>query len=171
MPKTQPVITSAGENKRIFAASAVALQALIVNQKEELLLLSSPVRDQGWQMVSGGLDAEETLLDGIRREIREELGEGIRVRPLGVIHAETFHYDQNVRYMIGIYFLFAYRGGPIVPGDDMAGSEYQWWNVSEFEKLKARSHPTAKPWMMRRAVKLYRLWLNESDQPLQAKIE
>ncbi|MCP5097745.1 MAG: NUDIX hydrolase, partial [Chloroflexi bacterium] len=72
----QPVMVDA--NKRPFAASAVALQAIIINEQEQVLLLSSPQRNLNgeWQIISGGLEAEETVLDGVLRETAEEAGEG-----------------------------------------------------------------------------------------------
>ena len=54
------------------------------------------------------------VLDGVLREMYEELGAGVRARSLGVVHVQSF--DAHVRYMIGINYLLAYEGGPIVPG-------------------------------------------------------
>ncbi len=47
---------------------------IIINQTEQVMLLSSPTRKQGWQLVSGALEAGETLLAGTLREVYEELG-------------------------------------------------------------------------------------------------
>lgn len=168
MSTIQPVIVS--QKGRPFAASAVALQAVIVNDQEQILLLNSPTRNQGWQVISGGLEAGETILDGIIREVAEEVGSDVRVRPLGVVHAETFHYDENVRFMIAIYYLMVYEGGTIVPGDDMAGSAYRWWSLDEIEDASLPYHPTVIPWALRRTVDLYRLWKDDPERPLQPEI-
>ena len=80
MLNQQPVVTTTGSCQRRFATPAVAIQAIIINHAEEILLLSSPNRKQGWQVVSGALEASETLLDGTSREVYEELGDDIRVR-------------------------------------------------------------------------------------------
>lgn len=170
MPSQQPFILSAGPNRRRFATTAVAMQAILVNQAEQVLLLASPTRTQGWQAVSGALEAGETLLDGTLREVYEELGEDVQVRPLGMVHVETFHYDENVRYMLGTYYLFAYQGGEIRPGDDMAGSEVRWWSLGELDDEKPVLHVTAKRWMLDRAVELYRLWRDGPEEPLQPAI-
>jgi 8-oxo-dGTP pyrophosphatase MutT (NUDIX family) len=50
-------------------------------------------------VINGGLDAEETILDGMLREVREEAGTEIRVRPLGAIHAYTFRFDDHVQFV------------------------------------------------------------------------
>jgi NADH pyrophosphatase NudC (nudix superfamily) len=168
MSTKQPNIVS--QKGRPFAASAIALQAILINEQEQILLLNSPTRNQGWQTISGGLEANETILDGVRREVAEEAGPDVQIRPLGVVHAQTFHYDKNVRYMVGIYYLLAYESGKIMPGDDMAGSNYRWWSLDELDDDNLHLHPTVIPWMLRRAINLYRLWQGEPARPLQSII-
>ena len=171
MSEPQPVIIDA-TGRRAFAAYPVAVQAIIVNEKEEILLLSSPTRnrDGAWQPVSGALDPGETVLDGTQREVREELGKDIRVRPLGAIHVVSFHYDEQVRHMIAVYYLFAYEGGSILPGDDMAGSDFRWWLLSDLMAGSVKVHiPPDGKWLYRRAIDLYRLWRDERA-PLQPVI-
>ena len=96
--------------ERPFAAFAVAVQVVIVNEAEELLLLSSPTRNQvgEWQVVSGG---------------------------------------------------------PVVPGDDMAGSQYRWWSLAELETADIAFHPSTNLWRLRRAAQLHRLW-RDNPPPL-----
>ncbi len=154
-------------NGRYFSTSAVALQAIIINKDEDFLLLNSPTRQQGWQVVGGGLDADETVLDGVLREVGEEIGEHVQVRPLGVVHSQTFHYDENVQHMIGIYYLLEYAGGDIQPGDDMVGSDFRWWSLESIVAEKPTLHPSTIPWMLQRARQLYRLWKDEPKRPLQ----
>ncbi len=167
MSSEHPIVITAGPNPRQFATSAVAVQAIIVNQNQQVLLLSSPTRNQGWQVVSGALEANETLLAGTLREVYEELGKTILVRPLGTVHMETFHYDEQVQYMLSSYYLFAYQGGAILPGDDMIGSEYRWWSMTEIKARGVGFHPSTKPWLLKRAIELYGLWKKENDLPLQ----
>jgi NADH pyrophosphatase NudC (nudix superfamily) len=115
-------------------------------------------------VVSGGLEAGEAVLDGILREVREEVG-GIQVRPLTVLHSQTFHYDDNVRFMVGINYLLRYEGGEVVPGDDMAGSAFRWWGVDELETAVAQGsatlHKSTFLWQLRRAMQLSRLLKDE----------
>ena len=132
MPDTQPYISTASGTRR-FACSAVALQSVVVSPDEKILLLSSPVRnpDGAWQTASGAMEAGETILEGVLRETLEELGGDLRLRPLGAVHVQSFHYDEKVQYMIAIYYLLAYEGGVVNPGDDMLGSQYRWWSLAE----------------------------------------
>jgi ADP-ribose pyrophosphatase YjhB (NUDIX family) len=176
MSQPQPFLTTVKGSRR-FACSAVALQAIILNADERILLLSSPTKNHPgeWQTVSGGLEAAETVLDGILREVGEEAGPQVQVRPLGVVHVQTFHYDANVPYMIGIYYLFAYQGGKIEPGDDMRDSLYRWWSIEELTAAltaaQVRFHPSTHLWMLRRAVELYRCWKDQPPAPLQPALE
>ncbi len=160
----QPTVLS--KRGRTFATSAIALQAIIINEKEQFLLLSSPRRNgrNEWQTVSGGLEAGETVLDGILREVREEVG-NIQVRPLTVLHSQTFHYDENVRFMVGINYLLRYEGGEVVPGDDMTGSDFRWWGLDELETAVANHaatlHKSTHLWQLHRAVQMSRLLQDE----------
>lgn len=164
MTNSQPFITNR-KGTRHFACSAVALQAVVVNPEEEVLLLSSPIRNANgaWQVVSGALEAGETILAGTLREAYEELGSDIRVRPLGTIHAQTFHYDENVQYMIAIYYLLAYERGEVQPGDDMQGSQFRWWSMAELEQENVELLvPPGQKWILERAIELYRLWRGQN---------
>jgi 8-oxo-dGTP diphosphatase len=164
MPNQQPVITDV-DGKRQFACSPVALQAVIVNQEEKVLLLSSPTRnrDGAWQVVSGALEAGETILAGTLREAREEIGADVHVHPLGTVHVYTFRYDANVQYMIAIFYLLAYEGGQVQPGDDMRDSQFRWWSLDELADESVQLHiPRGGKWILKRAVDLYRLWKNQA---------
>jgi 8-oxo-dGTP pyrophosphatase MutT (NUDIX family) len=162
------------QGTRRFACSAVAVQAIIVNVDERLLLLSSPTRNRPgeWQIISGSLEAAETVLAGVLREVSEEAGPQIQVQPLGVVHAHTFHqFDHQVPYMIGIYYLLAYEGGEVQPGDDMRDAHYRWWSLEELTVANVWFHPSTHLWMLQRAVALYRLWKDQPAVPLQADLE
>jgi ADP-ribose pyrophosphatase YjhB (NUDIX family) len=150
--------------RRHFACCAVAVQAIIVDEDECLLLLSSPTRNHPdeWQVISGSLEAAETILAGVLREISEEAGPQLQVRPLSVVHAHTFHFDAQVPYMIGIHYLLAYEGGEVQPGDDMRDAHYRWWSLAELTAATIRFHPSTHLWILQRAVALYRGW---KDQP------
>jgi 8-oxo-dGTP pyrophosphatase MutT (NUDIX family) len=159
MPSQQPCITTA-DGRRRFACSPVAILVFIVNEREEVLLLAHPKRGGSWEVVTGALEAGETVVEGALRETREEAGEKVRVRPLGTVHVSTFHYDENVQYMLSVGYLMAYESGRIQPGDDMAGSRYKWWGLNDLtqEKVKVLVPPDGK-WLIERAIELYRMWV------------
>lgn len=165
MPNQQPIILDS-TGKSQFACSAVAVSSIIVNQKGEVLLLSSPIKnkDGGWQVISGALEAQETVLEGTLREIAEEVGEEVRVRPLGAVHVHSFDYDEKVKYMVGIYYLHAYEGGPIQPGDDMRASQFRWWSIEDLAANNVELDiPPKRTWILQRAVELYHFWKDRED--------
>ena len=168
----QPFMTNAQGTRR-FACSAVAVQAIILKEDERLLLLSSPTRSRSgeWQVISGALEAAETVLDGVLREVREEAGPQMQVRPLGVVHAQTFHFDAQVPYMIGIHYLLAYTGGEVQPGDDMRDAHYRWWSIEELIAANIRFRPSTYLWLLQRAVALYRCWKDQPAAVLQPDLD
>jgi len=158
MDSQQPYVIANDGNRR-FACSPVAVLVFIVNEREEILLLSHPDRQGAWEVVNGAMEAEETVLQAALRETYEEAGTNLRVRPLGTVHVSTFHYDESVRYMLSVGYLLAYDGGIIQPGDDMHGSDFRWWSLDELASPKVRLLiPPGEKWLIERAVDLYRMW-------------
>ena len=161
-----PTIATSGG--RAFATHPAAVVVAIVNAREELLLLESPRRTGWWEPVNGAVEAGETLLQAALREVREEAGPGLQVRPLGVVHASTFAYDALVTHVISVTFLMAYEGGEVVPGDDMRGSRVRWATIREIESEQLHLVPPLdQTWLRQRAIDLYRLWQPAPDVPLQ----
>jgi ADP-ribose pyrophosphatase YjhB (NUDIX family) len=151
-----PTITA--KSGRQFATVPASVGAVIIRDDERMLMLASPTRPGKWEPVNGAYDGNETILEALYREIREEAGEQIRTRPLCAIHATTFRYDESVPYMISIFYLMVYEGGEVVPGDDMQGSEVRWMSVEEIESEDYEIIvPVEQLWIYRRAVDLYRV--------------
>jgi 8-oxo-dGTP pyrophosphatase MutT (NUDIX family) len=158
-----PVVSSS-KGKRRFACFPVAILAFVVNDAEELLLLAHPDRGGAWEVINGALEAGETVLEGALRETREEAGPDVQVRPLGTAHVSSFHYDDQVRYMISLSYLLAYEGGTVHPGDDMAGSEFAWWGLDDLMRDDVELLVPPEKWVAARAVELYRLWRDSSEE-------
>ncbi len=155
-PSHNKIISKRG---RKFAASAVGLVAFIVRNDERILMLSSPKRPDKWEPPNGAYDGDETILEGVMREIREEAANEIMVRPLGALHAYSYRYDDVLQFMVGIAYLFAYEAGEVHAGDDMVGSQIKWMSVEEAESGNYEIIvPQKQIFLFRRAVELYRLW-------------
>ena len=164
----QTVLTANG--KRRFPLFPAAIVVFIIDEQERFLLLSSPKRDGLWEVVNGGLDASETLLEGALRETREEAGEQVKVKPLGVFHASSFHYDENVKWMISICFLCQYLGGKIEPGDDMRGSRHQFLTIEQIREQRLNLLvPGKHTWLFERALQSFHAWKND-DVTLQPEL-
>jgi 8-oxo-dGTP pyrophosphatase MutT (NUDIX family) len=161
----------AASGGRSFATFPAAVVVPIVNRREALLLLESPRRRGCWEPVNGAVDEGETLLEAALREVREEAGPDLRVRPLGVVHASTFAYDASVRRMISVVYLMAHEVGAALPGDDMRGSRVRWATLSAIESDGLRLLPPLdQAWLRQRTIDLFRLWEPEPPVPLQGSL-
>ena len=65
--------------------------AIFVNEKNEILIGSSP-RDGGYKIPQGGLESGETPVEGVRREVMEELGVTIKDSDLFPMTEKRVHY-------------------------------------------------------------------------------
>ena len=155
MPGKPPVVTDT--HGRQFACFPVAVLIFIVDEDERILFLSHPEQRGAWQIVKGALEAGETILEGVLRETREEVGPDVRVRPLGTVHALATPIGDDVQ-AIGLFYLMAYEGGQVQPGDDMLGSQFRWWSLEELENESIKVVVPSEKWITERAIKLYRLW-------------
>ncbi len=172
MPIQRPSVIAQSDN-RVLACAPTALLAFIVNEDEEFLMLSSPEsKKHEWEVINGMLEHDETLLDGLLREIHEEAGDHIQVRPLCVIHNFSFPYDATIQNMHCICYLFAYEGGMIDPGDDMVGSLVRWASLDEIEQGYLNVIvPAFLPWVFRRTLDLFRLLKDSPPVMLQPSFE
>ena len=164
MDPSQPIVATV-DGKRQFPCYPAAVLVFIVNAEEKILVLAHPKRKGGWEVVNGGMEANETVVEAARREVREEAGTEIRARPLGAFHTTMFRYDEAVPYMFSISYLMAHESGAVVPGDDMRGSAIGWWSVEEIlaEDFKLLVPPDMK-WQMQRAIECYRLWKDQMPE-------
>ena len=112
MSNRQPAITDA--SGRQFACFPTVVLVFIVNERGQLLLFADPARPRVWEVVKGAVEAGEAVLHGALREVREETGPDVRVRPMGTVHSWT-HYQDHVPYVVIVY-LMAYQGGRVQPG-------------------------------------------------------
>lgn len=155
------------ENGRVFATFPAAVIVFVYDDRERLLVLSSPRRTAWWEVINGAMEQGESVLEAALRELREEGGPSLRARPLGVFHVESFDYDPTVRRMLSICYVMQYLDGPIEPGDDMAGSQVAWWRPEDVEAHLANCIPPLdRPFLAPRALDCYRRW-RDRDELLQ----
>lgn len=127
----------------------VAVAAVLFNSKNEFLLLK--YREHGiWVLPGGAMEKDETVMDCLRREFREELGE-VQIDILGIAVACSFAFD----WLRGVSLIFVgtYLDGEIKLSDEH--DAYRWTRLTEVEKGEL-SHPYDID-IFQRAAKLYPL--------------
>lgn len=165
---SQPELVAA--NGRRFAGFAAAVLVFIIDPStRRFLLLSSPAKRgrEGWEIVNGGLEGGETLIDGVTREVAEEAGPAVQLRVLGTVHASTWRYDHLIPHMISTFFVASYLGGEVIPGDDMAGCEMRWATLDEVNDLAAAGLALIpdEVWLFERALQCFNLWSLQDFDP------
>ena len=85
--------------------------------------------------VPGGfLDVAEQPLDGLRREVREELGVEIDVRPEDYVQAVAHRYGEEGDWLVSLGFVARLVSGEIQPGDDVA--DVKWVRPEEIDGIR-----------------------------------
>lgn len=84
--------------------AAIALKCVVFNDNWDILLLKRPAHDfsrpNGFDIPGGGMETAENVIEGLRREIREEAG--LEVRSIEPFDVETFtENDGCTTVMIG----------------------------------------------------------------------
>ena len=159
----QPVMIGP-DGSREFICSPTAVLGVIFRSDEQVLLFSKgPGR---WRVISGAVEREENIRDAAVREVAEEAGPDVKVRPLGAIHAFRYAHNPSVIPLVCIPYLLEYQSGEVVPGDDMAGAELGWYSVDQIEQMHI-SVPDGQRWLFRRALHLYRALRDADDVDLE----
>jgi len=119
----------------------VGVGAVILDEQEsprKVLLIrrgAEPLKGQ-WSLPGGGLETGEPLVDGLRREVREETGLEIEVHRLAGVYDRImpdaagktqFHY-------VLVDYVCSVTGGTLRAGGDAA--EVRWVEESELDTLE-----------------------------------
>lgn len=126
---------------RRFSCSPVGVCVLVFDDEDRVLLLRPPGQE-GWEAVSGAVEASESLDAAARREMAEELGPTVTTGPLVTVHAYTVDYDPDLPSLVSIVFATRYGGGEVRPADDMIGADMAWVEVDD---IVARLYEVAVP--------------------------
>jgi 8-oxo-dGTP pyrophosphatase MutT (NUDIX family) len=159
--RSQPIIVSA-DGRREFAGFPAAILGFIVNSADEILLLSHPEKG-GWQVVAGAIEDGESPVAALLREVAEEVGPEVRIRPVASVHTFLYRYDAAVRAMLSIAYVATYISGEVVPGDDMATSAVRWAGPQEIASEELVLVVPSQRWLFRRALAIHQLFRDDSD--------
>lgn len=159
---SQPRIVAA-DGRREFACFPAAILGFIVNNADEVLLLSHPQKG-GWQVVAGAIEDGESPVAALCREVAEEVGPQVCIRPVATVHTFLYRYDARVQAMLSIAYVATYISGEVVPGDDMATSAFRWASAEEIASEELVLVVPSQRWLFRRALAVHRLFLGESAE-------
>lgn len=109
---------------REYPSAPVAAVGGIVIEGGFVLLVrrAMPPRQGEWSLPGGQLELGESLVEGVRREVREETGLDVEVGPIIDVFDRVHRDDAGrVRYhFVIVDFLCRSRGGELRAGDDAA---------------------------------------------------
>lgn len=115
----------------------IGLGAIIVDDQRRVLLIrrgSEPLQGQ-WSLPGGAMELGETLLEGIKREVREETGLEVAVLGLaGVYDRIIADADGKTQYQyVLVDYLCRACGGLLLAGGD--AGEVRWVEEKELDEL------------------------------------
>ena len=92
------------------------------------------------------------------REVAEEAGPAVSIRPVGSVHTFLYRFDAAVPAMLSIAYVATYLGGEVLPGSDMAMSNVRWATVGEIERGDVSLTVPSQPWLFQRAIAVHALF-------------
>ena len=100
-----------------YPVHIVSVSGLIENDEGEILMLLSP--DRGWEIPGGQVEEGESLIDALKREVKEETGTDIEVGKLKTVYSNIVQPDGISS--IGSIVNFGFTGKAI--SDELTTSE------------------------------------------------
>ncbi len=130
-----------------YPVHIVTVSGLIENDYGEILLVKSP--DRGWEIPGGQIEIGEDLINGLKREIKEETGMITEIRRLIAVHSnigEMFQPDgiSSIGTIVSFGFTGKAISGELTTSDESL--EVNWFDREkildiideEFTKDKVR---------------------------------
>jgi 8-oxo-dGTP pyrophosphatase MutT (NUDIX family) len=103
---------------------------LILKRNFELEKYKDVKQTDAWDIVGGRIDPGSSLLDNLRREIREETGLEYTGEPTIIAHQDILRSDKHV---VRLTFIGDIEEKPIILSEEH--SEYAWLSTEELVKL------------------------------------
>jgi 8-oxo-dGTP diphosphatase len=100
----------------------VAVAAAVTNDDGRVLAIRRP-EDGRWEPPGGLLEVGETILDGVRREVREETGLDVEPQQLGAV------YKNMTTSAVVLTFRCRVLGGSLTPNAE--ASDFRWMTPDE----------------------------------------
>ncbi|SFK99311.1 ADP-ribose pyrophosphatase YjhB, NUDIX family [Halogranum rubrum] len=105
--------------------NATVSQRAVLFGYDDRILVVRRASDGGWELPGGRLDADESTVEGLRREVREETGLDVAIRR--PIYTTSWRNDRgNGRY--GVYYYCLAEGDGVTLSDEH--TDYDWLTPS-----------------------------------------
>ena len=108
--------------------------AAIIAQDQQVLLVYSPSDRDDWDLPGGFLLLGEAPLDGLRRELKEELNVGIDIGKL--VDAEVDTYGDRGEYSLNLFYEVTITSGAPQPSAEV--TRFGWFYVERLPKIRYR---------------------------------
>ena len=102
----------------------------VIRSKKGILLVRDRTSyDKKWDLPGGGIEPKERLLDGLKREIKEETGLDVIGRPTKICKFTEYFYDIDSRQgweSTRHFYEVSHKGNPIMDGnyEDIVDARY-----------------------------------------------
>lgn len=122
---------------------SLAQKIVLFNEKNEILLMKAK-NDEKWDLPGGHFEKNDTdILESLKREVAEEIGESVDFEILEEISVELRKYKGEFKNVKAVY-LAKYNLGKIKLSEEH--SDFQWISLAEIENLKSED---CKEWLQR----------------------
>jgi len=125
-----------------------AVRAILLTNADEVLLLRICDPHDGecfWITPGGGLETGETVEDGLKRELREELGlDNFRIGSLVWRRQHTFNWGNKRIRQREQYYIVRIDNFSSHMSDSVEArvlQEFRWWPISELANTRERLTP------------------------------
>lgn len=115
----------------------VAAKAVVTNPEGKILIVrESGSYEEGtnegkWDVVGGRIDPEESLFEGLKREVEEESGLEVEVGNTITTHEKFQNIKEEKVHIIRIYFQCTTEKTEVVLSEDH--DKYKWIDLEEIE--------------------------------------
>lgn len=112
----------------------VAQKAIIVHDDKVLLTRDPRIKDEIWELPGGRLNVDEDPKEGLRRELKEELGADFEVRE--VIYLKQFRQGSEQARALAIVYLAVLEDPETIKPNKAEVSEHRWFDEQDCLDLK-----------------------------------
>jgi ADP-ribose pyrophosphatase YjhB (NUDIX family) len=118
----------------------VGVGAVVVKDGRALIVKRAHEPRRGeWSLPGGHVELGESLVDAVRREIKEETGLDVRVGPIIEVFDRIHRVGERVRYhFVIVDYLCACTGGTLCAGDD--AEDAAWVGAADVEAYAVNEH-------------------------------